>query len=148
MIFTDAEYKYLAEHPLGRLATIGPDGGPQIHPVAFWVNADTGAIDIGGPALTWSQKFRNVQADPRVSFVVDDQAGTPNPIGQTGRGIELRGQVEIVTLDPPLIAAFSKETLRIRPHRIVAWNIGEFAPASPARLPHMQGYNSRNLSRQ
>jgi pyridoxamine 5'-phosphate oxidase family protein len=148
MIFTDAEYKYLAEHPLGRLATIGPDGAPQIHPVAFWVNADTGAIDIGGPALTWSQKFRNVQADPRVSFVVDDQAGTPNPIGQTGRGIELRGQVEIVTLDPPLIAAFSKETLRIRPHRIVAWNIGEFAPASPARLPHMQGYNSRNLSRQ
>jgi pyridoxamine 5'-phosphate oxidase family protein len=148
MIFTDAEYKYLAEHPLGRLATIGPDGAPQIHPVAFWVNADTGAIDIGGPALTRSQKFRNVQADPRVSFVVDDQAGTPNPIGQTGRGIELRGQVEIVTLDPPLIAAFSKETLRIHPHRIVAWNIGEFAPASPARPPHMQGYNLRNLSRQ
>jgi pyridoxamine 5'-phosphate oxidase family protein len=148
MIFTDAEYKYLAEHPLGRLATIGPDGAPQIHPVAFWVNADTGAIDIGGPALTRSQKFRNVQADPRVSFVVDDQAETPNPIGQTGRGIELRGQVEIVTLDPPLIGAFSKETLRIHPHRIVAWNIGEFAPASPARPPHMQGYNPRNLSRQ
>jgi pyridoxamine 5'-phosphate oxidase family protein len=147
MIFTDAEYKYLVEHPLGRLATIGPDGAPQIHPVAFWVNADTGTIDIGGPALTTSQKFRNVQADPRVSFVVDDQAETPNPIGQTGRGIEVRGQAEIVTLDPPLISAFSNETLRIHPHRIVAWNIDEFGPASPGRLPHMQGYNSRNASR-
>jgi pyridoxamine 5'-phosphate oxidase family protein len=111
MIFTDAEYTYLAGHPLGRLATIGPDGAPQIHPMAFWLSDGTGIIDIGGPALTRSQKFRNIQADPRVSLVVDDQAGTPNPIGQTGRGIEVRGHAEIVTLDPPLIAAFSNETL-------------------------------------
>jgi pyridoxamine 5'-phosphate oxidase family protein len=147
MVFTDAEYTYLAGHPLGRLATIGPDGAPNIHPVAFWVNDATGTIDIGGPALTRSQKFRNVQADPRVSLVADDQAETPNPIGQTGRGIEVRGQAEIVTLDPPLIAAFSSETIRIHPHRIIAWNIGEFAPLPPGRLPHLQGYNSRNLSR-
>jgi pyridoxamine 5'-phosphate oxidase family protein len=147
MIFTDAEYMYLAGHPLGRLATIGPDGAPQIHPVAFWLNDGTGTIDIGGPALTRSQKFRNIQADPRVSFVVDDQAGTPNPIGQTGRGIEVRGHAEIVTLDPPLTAAFSSETLRIHPHRIIAWNIGEFAAAPPGQLPHLQGYNSRNVSR-
>jgi pyridoxamine 5'-phosphate oxidase family protein len=146
MIFTDAEHTYLAGHPLGRLATIGPDGAPQIHPVAFWLNDGTGTIDIGGPALTRSQKFRNVQADPRVSFVVDDQAETPNSIGQTGRGIEIRGQAEIVTLDPPLIAAFSNETLRIHPHRIIAWNIAAFGPASPGRLQHLQGYNSRNVS--
>ena len=146
MVFTDAEYAYLAGHPLGRLATIGPDGAPQVHPVALWLNEAAGTIDIGGPALASSQKFRNVQADPRVSLVVDDQAATPNPIGQTGRGIEVRGQAEIVTLDPPLIAAFSNETLRIRPHRIIAWNIGEFAP-QPGRLPHLQGYNSRNVPR-
>jgi pyridoxamine 5'-phosphate oxidase family protein len=146
MVFTDAEYAYLAEHPLGRLATIGPDGAPQVHPVALWLNEAAGTIDIGGPALASSQKFRNVQADPRVSLVVDDQAVTPNPIGQTGRGIEVRGQAEIVTLDPPLIAASSNETLRIRPHRIIAWNIGEFAPQR-GRLPHLQGYNSRNVPR-
>ena len=147
MIFTDDEYAYLAGHPLGRLATIGPDGAPQIHPVAFWLNDGTATIDIGGPELARSQKFRNIQADPRVSFVVDDQAETPNPIGQTGRGIEVRGHAEIVTLDPPLIAAFSNETLRIHPHRIIAWNIGEFALAPPGRLAHLQGYNSRNVSR-
>jgi pyridoxamine 5'-phosphate oxidase family protein len=147
MIFTDAEHAYLAGHPLGRLATIGPDGAPQIHPVAFWLNDGTGTIDIGGPALGRSQKFRNIRADPRVSFVVDDQAETPNPLGQIGRGIEVRGHAEIATLDPPLIAAFSNETLRIHPHRIIAWNIGEFAAAPPGRLPHLQGYNSRNVSR-
>ena len=146
MVFTDAEYAYLAGHPLGRLATIGPDGAPQVHPVALWLNEAAGTIDIGGPALARSQKFRNVQADPRVSLVVDDQAETPNPIGQTGRGIEVRGQAEIVTLDPPLIAGFSSETLRVRPRRIIAWNIGEFA-SSPGRLPHLQGYSSRNVSR-
>jgi pyridoxamine 5'-phosphate oxidase family protein len=41
--------------------------------------------------MTRSQKSRNVKADPRVSLVVDDQAETPNPIGQTGRGIEVGG---------------------------------------------------------
>jgi pyridoxamine 5'-phosphate oxidase family protein len=143
MVFTDAEFAYLAGHPLGRLATIGPDGAPQVNPVAFWLNAATGTVDIGGPALAKSQKFRNVQADSRVSLVVDDQAETPNPIGQTGRGIEIRGQAEILALDPPLIAGFSRETLRIRPHRVIAWNIGEFTP-SPNRPPHLQGYNSRN----
>jgi pyridoxamine 5'-phosphate oxidase family protein len=146
MVFTDAEYAYLAGHPLGRLATIGPDGAPQVHPVALWLNEAHGTVDIGGPALAKSQKYRNLQADPRVSLVVDDQAETPNRIGQTGRGIEVRGRAEIVMLDPPLIAGFSNETLRIRPHRIIAWNIGEFTP-SPGRLPHLQGYDARNVSR-
>jgi pyridoxamine 5'-phosphate oxidase family protein len=146
MVFTDTEYAYLAGHPLGRLATIGPDGAPQVHPVALWLNRAAGTIDIGGPALAGSQKFRNVQADPRVSLVVDDQTATPNPIGQTGRGIEVRGQAEIVTLEPPLIPGFSSETLRVFPHRIIAWNIGEFTP-SPGRPPHLQGYSSRDVSR-
>jgi pyridoxamine 5'-phosphate oxidase family protein len=145
MIFTDSERGYLAERRLGRLATIGPDGAPQAHPVAFWLDEAAGAIDIGGPALTASQKFRNVQADPRVSLVVDDQADVPNPLGQTGRGIEVRGRAEIVTLDPPLIAAFSGETIRIRPRRIITWNIGELGPASPGRPAHLRGYRFRDV---
>lgn len=145
MIFTDAELEYLSAHPLGRLATIGPDGAPQAHPVAFWVEPESGVIQIGGPELPGSQKFRNVLADPRVSFVVDDQAATPNPIGQTGRGIEIRGRIEVVTKDPPLLPGFSPETLRLHPGRIIRWNIGEFVPASQ-RPQHLQGYNSRDVS--
>ena len=124
----------------------GRTGRRQVHPVALWLNEAAGTIDIGGPALGRSQKVRNVQAEPRVSLVVDDQAATPNPIGQTGRGVEVRGQVEIVMLDPPLTPGFSSETLRIFPHRIIACNIGEFAPV-PGRLTHLLGYSSRNVSR-
>ena len=152
MIFTEAEIAYLTEHPLGRLATIGPDGAPHVQPVAFWLNARTATIDIGGPDLTTGQKFRNIKADPRVSLVVDDQAPTPNPIGQTGRGIELRGTVEILVLDPLLLDAFSKETLRIRPHRIIAWNIEpwraeDLTPAALRQASHLIGYNARDVSR-
>jgi pyridoxamine 5'-phosphate oxidase family protein len=147
VIFTEAEYEYLTGHPLGRLASIGPDGAPRIHPVAFRLNASEGTIDIGGPALARSQKFRNIQADPRVSFVVDDQAETPNFIGQTGRGIELRGRAEIVSLAPSHSTAFSRELIRVRPGRIIAWNIGESGPAPAGRPPHLQGYRSRDLSR-
>jgi pyridoxamine 5'-phosphate oxidase family protein len=50
-----------------------------------------------------------------------------------------------VVLDPPLITAFSSETLRIHPHRIIAWNIGELGPARSGRLSHLQGYHSRNV---
>jgi pyridoxamine 5'-phosphate oxidase family protein len=60
MVLTDAEYAYLAGHPLGRLATIGPDGAPQVHPVALWLNEAAGTIDIGGPALARGQKFSGI----------------------------------------------------------------------------------------
>ncbi|MFC4893365.1 PPOX class F420-dependent oxidoreductase [Streptosporangium amethystogenes subsp. fukuiense] len=84
MIFTDAELKYLVDQPLGRLATIDPTGAPQVNPVTFRINLDTGTIDIGGPAFTRSRKFRNAQRDARVSFVVDDETETPNALGQRG----------------------------------------------------------------
>ncbi|MFG1708201.1 PPOX class F420-dependent oxidoreductase [Nonomuraea sp. M3C6] len=133
MIFTDAEYAYLVEHPLGRLATIGPGGAPHLHPVAFRLSPGTATIDIGGPAFARSQKYRNVRADPRVSFVVDDESKEPNPFGQRGRGIEIRGRAAIVSLDQPLMVFFDDEIFRLQPRRIVAWNIDE------------PGYNSRNV---
>lgn len=145
MTFTGDELEYLIGHPLGRLATIGPGGAPQVHPVAFWVSPDSDVIKIGGPDLTTSQKFRNVKADPRVSFVVDDQSDTPNPLGQTGRGIEIRGTIEVVTQDPPLIPGFSNDTFRLHPRRIISWNIGEFVPAGSGRPAHLQGYNARDI---
>jgi pyridoxamine 5'-phosphate oxidase family protein len=110
------------------------------------VRPGQGVLEIGGPELSRSQKFRNVTADPRASLVVDDQSEIPNPIGQTGRGIEIRGRIKIVTGEPPLVPGFSHETLRLCPHRIIRWNIGEFGPAGPGRPAHLQGYDSRDVS--
>jgi pyridoxamine 5'-phosphate oxidase family protein len=124
MMFTEIERTYLIDRALGRLATIGPTGAPQNHPVTYRVNHDTGTIDIGGPSLRTSRKYRNLQNDPRVSLVVDDVAPEPvGPGGQRGRGLEIRGVVEILYLQRPLMEEFSNDLLRIHPRRIVAWNL-------------------------
>jgi len=124
MTFTETEHKYLVVQALGRLATIGPTGAPQNHPVTYRVNAGTGTIDIGGPNLSSSRKYRNIQADPRASLVVDDNASEPvGPGGQRGRGLEIRGAVEILRAEEPMIEGFSNDVLRIHPRRIVAWNL-------------------------
>lgn len=123
-VFTDAEYMYLTAASVGRLATTGPSGAPQNHPVWFRVDRDTGTIDVGAIDLRSSQKYRNVLADPRVSLVVDEEAPEPLwPGGDRGRGVEIRGTVEIVRRDPPLFAGFGEHVFRIRPRRIVAWNL-------------------------
>ena len=120
MLLTDAEREYLATQILGRLATVGPDGTPQNNPVAFFYNADTDTIDIGGYRMGVTRKFRNVEANGRVAFVVDDIASLdPWRV----RGIEFRGRAEALRDQPPLRPGFSPEIIRLYPHRILAWGI-------------------------
>lgn len=123
-MFTEREKKYLSGQGLGRLATIGPSGAPMNHVVACWVDVQSGIVEIGGYDLGNSQKARNVAADPRVSIVVDDIAPEPvGPGGQLGRGLEIRGTAEVVPVERPLIDGFTAEVLRIRPRRILSWNV-------------------------
>lgn len=145
MILSESERAYLAERGLGRLATLGPDGAPHVQPVALWFDAATETVRIGGPDLTRSRKYRNVLADPRVSLVVDDQADTPNALGQTGRGVELRGTAEILVLDPPLHPAFAPETLHVRPRRVIAWNLEPVTDPAPGTAWHLRGYRARDV---
>src|ERR1700751_1839786 len=60
MIFKPHEVAYLREGHLGRLATIQPDGTPQVSPVGFTYNADLQTIDIRGYRMSRSQKYRNI----------------------------------------------------------------------------------------
>src|SRR5690349_17032224 len=109
--FTDAERRYLGSQRLGRLATVDPHGAPQNNPVAFYVTAES-QILIGGYHMGASRKFRNVQRNPNVAFVVDDLA-TIDP--WTPRMIELRGTAEaLVDVDPPF-EGMSREIIRITP---------------------------------
>jgi pyridoxamine 5'-phosphate oxidase family protein len=126
-VFTDAEKTYLDNQPLGRLATIGPDGAPQTRPVGFTYNHDLDTIDIGGRDLTASQKYRNILADVRVSFVVDDLASvTP----WKPRGIEIRGTAEALVA-APLREGFTADLIRIHPARVLAWGLDTDAYAAP-----------------
>ncbi len=68
----------------GTLATIGPDGRPQLTEVWFLAEGDTVAISLN----TSRQKTKNLMANPAVSFFILDLA---SPY----RYLELRGDAEI-----------------------------------------------------
>lgn len=120
MAFKDVELEYLAGQRLGRLATVDGEGRPQNNPVGFFVNSDTGTVDIGGMALASTKKFRNVQGHAAVALVVDDLASvSPWHV----RGVEIRGDAEaLVDSDPPR-PGMSREVIRIHPRRVISWGL-------------------------
>lgn len=129
MSLTQAERDYLATQKLGRLATVGPDGTPQNNPVGFRYNAELGTIDIGGYNLAASRKFRNVEANGRAAFVVDDIVSTrPWRV----RGVEIRGTAEALRDQTPR-RGFSAELIRIHPQRIFSWGIDPDKPEMQRR---------------
>ncbi len=129
MALTGQEQAYLAAQPRGRLATVTPDGSPQNKPVGFRYNPGLGTIDIYGFDMEHSQKFRNVQANPRVAFVVDDAPGQ----GAEGmRFMEIRGVAETAAgQDPP--GHTSAHLIRIHPRRVVSWNLDPDRPGLQTR---------------
>jgi len=135
MDLSENERNYLDSQPLGRLATLAPDGSPQSRPVGFFLNEALGTIDIGGHNLGRSQKFRNVQRDGRVTLVVDDLASI-DPWAP--RGIEIRGQAEALTDAEPPRPGFSSELIRIHPNRVLAWGLDSdaFAPPLARNVEH------------
>jgi pyridoxamine 5'-phosphate oxidase family protein len=91
--FTDRELDYLRSQPLGRIATVDPDGQPDVAAVGFRVEED-GTILVGGMRNTRTRKWRNVAAGgERVALVVDDLVSTEP---WRPRGIRIYGTAELV----------------------------------------------------
>lgn len=76
---------------LAHIATIGPDGEPQVTPV--WFGWDGEYVRFS--QTTTRQKLRNLQRDPRIALSIVDPA---NPL----RYLEVRGRVVAVEPDPEL----------------------------------------------
>ncbi len=85
--FSEAEAEYLAENFIGRVATTSALGQPHVVPVAYRFDGET--ITFSGRNLSRSLKFRNLMANNRVAFVVDDVVST-DP--WRARGVEIRGR--------------------------------------------------------
>ncbi len=120
MAFTDAELAYLRGETIGRLSTVGPTGGPQIRPVGVHLGPDDTTIDVVGHALADTQKWRNVQRNPQVAFIVDTVVSVSPP---EARGIEIRGDAEVLPGQGTTSGGLSGDVIRIRPRRIVAWGL-------------------------
>ncbi|WP_266079950.1 PPOX class F420-dependent oxidoreductase [Haladaptatus caseinilyticus] len=120
-VFTEREITYLNEQRLGRLATVGANTQPHVVPVGFRYDADDDAIHIGGRNLSETKKFRDVEHDPHVAFVVDDLASI-DP--WRPRGIEIRGRARTFGEGGERFGpGFGAAWIRITPKRIISWGV-------------------------
>jgi pyridoxamine 5'-phosphate oxidase family protein len=113
--FTDAQIRYLKSQRLGRLATLRPDGTLQNNPVGFQFDEATGTFAIAGMNMGGSQKYKNVEANGQVAFVVDDLE-TTDP--WKPRMVELRGTAEVIPNEDP-----RKSVIRIHPNRVISFGL-------------------------
>lgn len=123
--FTAEELDYLRSQHLGRLATQQPNGTLQVSPVGFTVDAASGAIDIHGFRMSASRKFRNVEDNGKVAFVVDD---LPSTDPWRVRCLEIRGTAEALVPDGE-----DSALIRIHPRRIISFGIDEDRPPHELR---------------
>jgi len=130
MIFKPHEIAYLRAAELGRLATVQPNGSPQVSPVGFTYNQDLQTVDISGYRMSQSRKFRNIATNNKVAFVVDDIASRdPWRV----RCLEIRGTAEQVALDSAII--------RITPQRVISFGIDDTDTE-----PHLLTPDKRNVT--
>jgi pyridoxamine 5'-phosphate oxidase family protein len=113
--FTDAQVTYLKSQRLGRLATVRPDGTLQNNPVGYRFDEATGTFEISGFNMGYSRKYKNVEANGQVAFVVDDLE-TIDP--WKPRMIEIRGTGEVLAADDP-----RNSLIRIHPRRVISFGI-------------------------
>jgi PPOX class probable F420-dependent enzyme len=120
-------HKDLLNAQVGVLGTIGVSGRPQLSATWFLADGETVKISLN----TTRQKVKNLQAEPKVSFLIFDPA---NPY----KYVELRGDAEITPDDDYAFAnqvgakygsdlrdrdepGETRVVVAIKPARVVAW---------------------------
>ncbi|MHB1907659.1 MAG: PPOX class F420-dependent oxidoreductase [Nitrososphaerales archaeon] len=111
---TTKELNYLSSKKIGRLATISKTGQPHVVPVMYSLQGNE-RIVVSGTGFDKSYKFKNVQSNPKIAFVVDSVKLSP----WTPMGIELRGEAKIIDVGNGLIG------IEIIPFKKASWGIDE-----------------------
>lgn len=126
-----ASHKDLLNAQVGVIGTVGASGRPQLTATWFLAEGDTVKISLN----TARQKVKNLQANPKVSFLIVDPA---NPY----KYVELRGDAEITPdgdyeFADKVGAKYSADlrnmdkpgevrvVVTIKPARVVTWGGGE-----------------------
>jgi pyridoxamine 5'-phosphate oxidase family protein len=120
-VFTPAELEFLRGKTLGRLATADASGQPHSIPLTYVYNEVEDSIDLGGVDFAAGKKWRDMQANPKVAFLVD----VASPDGASA--VEVRGTVELHETGGsainPRFPNFVEQFVRVRPTRIVSWGL-------------------------
>lgn len=119
--FSAAELDYLqSEKRLGRLATVDATGLPHVVPVGWRYNSELGTIDISGRNFAATKKFRNVRANSKAAFLVDDVLPPWRP-----RSVMVQGQAEAVEASTGggEESEGAAAMIRIIPDKIVSWGL-------------------------
>jgi pyridoxamine 5'-phosphate oxidase family protein len=115
MALTDEEVAYLQSQRLARIATVAPDGQPDVVPVGF--ELDGTYVYVGGIDPARTRKFLNVQAgNPKVALVVDDLVSTQP---WTPRYLRIYGTAELLERQGQFGSA---PYVRITPTISWSWN--------------------------
>ncbi len=130
-LFNERQLRFVAQPRIGRLATVNRDGTPHIAPV--WYRFEDGAFLV----LTerGSNKHRNIERDPRVTFCIDDERPPYHTVIVYGRvtvhdapGREWREEMAIHYLGEEAGRRYIAENmhpnnvmLRIEPERVIGW---------------------------
>ena len=116
MAFIDEEVAYLRSQRLARIATVAPDGQPDVVPVGF--EFDGTYLYVGGMDAARTRKFLNVRAgNPKVALVVDDLVSTQP---WTPRYLRIYGTAELVERRGQFGPA---PYMRITPTTSWSWNL-------------------------
>lgn len=117
-VFSPAELEYLqGERRLGRLGTADESGRPHVTPVGMWIyNQKLGTIDVTGHGFAETRKYRNVEANPQASLVVDDIASF-NPFRP--RAVIAEGPAEAIAAGEDGLEAL----IRITPEKVISWGL-------------------------
>lgn len=92
MPFSEEEIAYLHSQRLARLATVSPDGQPDVVAVGF--EFDGTYVYVGGMDPVRTRKFRNVRAgNTKVALVVDDLVSVAP---WTPRSLRIYGSAELI----------------------------------------------------
>lgn len=143
-VFTGEEISYMRANKLGRLATADADRQPHVIPVTYFFNEDEDTIDIGGLNFGDGKKWRDLEENPKVAFLIDDVIGPP----RRARAVEIRGEAELHETGGeainPRFPNFASQFIRIRPTRIVTWGIEQDASAASATAGGID-HNARDV---
>lgn len=116
MSFTAEEISYLRSQPLARLATVGPDGQPDVVPVGFTL--DGPYIYIAGLDNRRTRKYRNVRdGQSKFSLVVDDLVSMAP---WSPRFVRIYGTADVVEHD---LGNGPQPLIRITPTTSWSWNL-------------------------